>query len=129
MTTRAPPAVRRASAASMRAMISFSPAGVPATTVRPSTTRSDFSQMLIHRTMVGRARASALLTSESTSAGQRDEFGDRFVAGRRDLSARVAAPEDGALECRDAGRIADRVEARPEAARRRVADEQNALVA
>src|SRR2546430_17633410 len=59
----------------MRAMISASPAGVPATTVRPSTTRSDFSQMLIHRTMVGRARASALLTSESTGAGQRDEFG------------------------------------------------------
>ena len=59
----------------MRAMISFSPAGVPATTVLPSTTRSDFSQMLIQMTSVGRARASAALSSESTSAGQRDECG------------------------------------------------------
>ena len=45
--------------------------GFPATIVRPSTTRSDFSQMLIQITSVGCARAKAVGTAQSTMPGQR----------------------------------------------------------
>ena len=59
----------------MRAVISVSHAGVPATTVRPSTTRSDFSHTLIQITTVGWARASARPTAQSTIPWQRSECG------------------------------------------------------
>ena len=59
----------------MRDMISASHRGVSATIVWPPITRSDFSHALIQITIVGRARASALRTAQSTSAWQRSECG------------------------------------------------------
>ena len=54
---------------------------------------------------------------------------DRFVARRRDLAAGDAAAEHRTLVGRDALRVADGLQSRPQAARRRVTDEQDALAA
>ena len=100
---------------------------MPDTTVWFPTIMSDFSQMLIHTTTSG--RISKIAGVDRFLDHERAAFrvgSDLLAAGGRDLPAGDAATEHGGLVHVGADFVAHGLQPRVEAARRRVADDQDA---